>query len=301
MSKFKIGDKVRVMRNQYGEQSVGDIGEVTALSNGGKPFVKFDGGGVMHLRHHRCWDPNALMLVFRRFQVGDKVRRTASAENSYVARDLGVVRGGVYEVTAVDGAWIQVDGKTRDAHYLYPLSAKNFELVAKAGTSVVSTNSILDTAKQLIEGSRAKEYGSFAHNAQQQSDLWNAYLSDGKGGIRKITPMDVPAMMVLVKLMRLSGNTSHQDSWVDVAGFAGLAEQVHGGTVGAVKPDGVPADAVRVRTTLDPKNRHTRMIGELGWAYRGAGRGYDVRFDNDGVVRTNWIGSLDDTRWLERV
>jgi hypothetical protein len=92
-----------------------------------------------------------------------------------------------------------------------------------------TTNSILDTAKQLIEGSRAEEYGSFAHNAKQQADLWNAYLSDGKGGIREIADMDVPAMMILVKLMRLSGNTSHQDSWVDVAGFAGLAEQVMNG------------------------------------------------------------------------
>lgn len=114
-----------------------------------------------------------------------------------------------------------------------------------------STNTILDTAKQLIAGSRAEAYGSFSDNAKQQAELWNAYLADGKDGIRSIEPMDVPAMMILVKLMRLSGNTSHQDSWVDIAGFAGLAEQVHDTTVPPAEPE--PArkfkkgDRVKVR------------------------------------------------------
>lgn len=106
-------------------------------------------------------------------------------------------------------------------------------------------NTILDTAKELIAGSRAKDYGDFSHNAQQQADLWNAYLRTEDGSPRAIEPMDVPAMMVMVKLMRLSGNNTHQDSWVDVAGFAGLAEQVHDKKVGPVTVNEAIADLAK--------------------------------------------------------
>jgi hypothetical protein len=143
----------------------------------------------------------------------------------------------------------------------------------------MTTNSILDTAKKLIAGDRAEAYGSFDGNAKQQAALWNAYLDDGKGGVRAIEPMDVPAMMILVKLMRLAGNNTHQDSWVDVAGFAGLAEQVRFGA----KPDGVPANAFRIRR-LKPYARG----GQEAWAWpSGPGREVDLmlRFD-DGTVTT---------------
>lgn len=161
-----------------------------------------------------------------KFRVGDRVRciewsgRFLRAGDEYVIREVSDRGYRVIAVTPHEGFY---------GRGTYPLDG-TFELVGQA-----NINSILDTAKKLIDGSRADEYGSFSDNAVQQADLWNAYLTDHNGGIRTITPMDVPAMMILVKLMRLSGNTTHQDSWVDVAGFAGLSDQVYHGAVEQVE------------------------------------------------------------------
>lgn len=207
------------------------------------------------------------------FRKGDRVRRVTLPNT-----DVQVGSEYVVEGVSIDGRWIGLVG-VRHGRQNY--AAMHFELAEEQVAVEAKRNSILDTAKQLIEGSRAEQYGSFAHNAKQQADLWNAYLSDGKGGIRSITPMDVPAMMVLVKLMRLSGNTTHQDSWVDVAGFAGLAEQVHDGTV-APAPKPTPADVplvkgervrvfdgpVRIKTVYD--SRGSTMYGSLRQADKGA-------------------------------
>lgn len=152
-------------------------------------------------------------MTLPKFKKGDKVR-CIQWSGTFLRE------GDEYIVREAKGGDILVDAVTPHAAFYqnghYP--ERCFELVEAA------VNSILDTAKELITGSRAEAYGSFSHNAQQQADLWNAYLRTEDGSPRAIEAMDVPAMMVLVKLMRLSGNNTHQDSWVDVAGFAGLAE-----------------------------------------------------------------------------
>ena len=79
----------------------------------------------------------------------------------------------------------------------------------------------LDRAKALTTTERDAEYGSAAHNFARISALWTAYYG-GPG----FTRADVAVMMMLVKIARLAVNETHLDSWVDVAGYAGLGAEL---------------------------------------------------------------------------
>lgn len=76
---------------------------------------------------------------------------------------------------------------------------------------------LLDKAKSLIYGDRAQAYGEYSVEADRLARMWGAFLQV------EIRPEQVPAMMVLLKLARLSNDPAHQDSWVDIAGYAGCA------------------------------------------------------------------------------
>lgn len=80
----------------------------------------------------------------------------------------------------------------------------------------------LDTAEELINGPRAKEYGSAHLNHQRIADVWSVIL-----GI-EVTAQQVVACMIGLKLARLA-NTSHMnsdDTWTDIIGYAALGGEI---------------------------------------------------------------------------
>lgn len=80
------------------------------------------------------------------------------------------------------------------------------------------TENVLERANELVNGDRQDVYGDPHANHQRIADLWNAYLSGSTND--KITPADVVAMMMLVKVSRLMNTSDHFDTWVDIAGYA---------------------------------------------------------------------------------
>jgi hypothetical protein len=79
---------------------------------------------------------------------------------------------------------------------------------------------ILDSATNLVATTRQAEYGDAAESFGLISGLWSEYLG------HDIKPADVCAMMVLLKLARAKHRPAHEDSWVDIAGYAALAAEV---------------------------------------------------------------------------
>lgn len=77
--------------------------------------------------------------------------------------------------------------------------------------------SLLEEAQSLIYGDRAQAYGSYEAEATKLATMWSQFL-----GVH-IDSAQVPAMMIMLKLCRLSNNPTHRDSWVDIAGYAGCA------------------------------------------------------------------------------
>jgi hypothetical protein len=83
---------------------------------------------------------------------------------------------------------------------------------------------ILDTAKTLINGDRAKDYGNAYDNHLRIAESWNWWLKEKMSS--KITPDDVAMMMALLKMARLQHNRLHEDSYCDLAGYIAIAGEI---------------------------------------------------------------------------
>jgi len=81
---------------------------------------------------------------------------------------------------------------------------------------------ILDTAKALINGDRAKDYGDALVNHQRIADGWNVILYSALQKHGRLLPAHVALMMDWVKTSRLLETLDHPDSWVDKAAYSAL-------------------------------------------------------------------------------
>ena len=75
---------------------------------------------------------------------------------------------------------------------------------------------ILNKAKVLISGERAIDYGDAYVNHKRIAELWTTILG------KNITVEQVYTCMIAVKLSRLIETPDHEDSWVDICGYAAL-------------------------------------------------------------------------------
>lgn len=85
---------------------------------------------------------------------------------------------------------------------------------------LTSRGDVLDAARNLICGDRAKTHGDASENFGNIADLWSVYLS------RTITARDVALMMALLKIARTKSGTANSDDIVDAIGYLALGEEV---------------------------------------------------------------------------
>ena len=86
----------------------------------------------------------------------------------------------------------------------------------------MNRDEILQTACDLINGDRAKEYGDAYLNHSRIAALWTTYVRSKPDDL---TPIDVAMMLVLMKVAR-SIETPKDDSFIDIAGYAALAGEM---------------------------------------------------------------------------
>lgn len=77
---------------------------------------------------------------------------------------------------------------------------------------------ILRRADAIAGADRARDYGHPRDNFRRIADLWNAYVSHMPDDQPGITPEDVAAMMILMKIARQQ-HTPKDDNLVDIAGY----------------------------------------------------------------------------------
>lgn len=78
----------------------------------------------------------------------------------------------------------------------------------------------LDTAKDLIVGERDASYGDASKSFARIAAVWSALLDI------ELTAAQVALCLAGLKLSRLAVSPNHGDSWVDLAGYAGLGSEV---------------------------------------------------------------------------
>jgi hypothetical protein len=81
---------------------------------------------------------------------------------------------------------------------------------------------LLDTAKDLVNGPRAKDYGDAYENHERVAQLWSVILD------KEVSVSQVYQCLTALKLARLIVTPTHEDSWVDIAGYASLGGEVDG-------------------------------------------------------------------------
>lgn len=133
-------------------------------------------------------------------------------------------RGDIFEIEVVHpggGVSMRLE---RDGSCGWAASTRH---IGTALELVAEPQTILDEAKALIYGDRHDAYGEFAGNAERLAALWNSYLAVDASDLdltnRPIVAEDVPAMLALLKVMRLAEDPTHRDSWLDIAGYVGCA------------------------------------------------------------------------------
>lgn len=80
---------------------------------------------------------------------------------------------------------------------------------------------ILIEAEKSICGQREQDYGNPEDNFSTIADLWSAYLN------REVSSQDVAMMMILLKVARIKNGGGSGDSFVDIAGYAACAGEIH--------------------------------------------------------------------------
>lgn len=79
---------------------------------------------------------------------------------------------------------------------------------------------LLEEAANIVEGQRKEDYGETYKSFERISNLWSAYLSC------PVSPSDIAAMMIMLKISRAKQTPTHKDSWVDMAGYAACGYEV---------------------------------------------------------------------------
>ncbi len=84
----------------------------------------------------------------------------------------------------------------------------------------VTRNELLDRAKADVDGPSSGEPGDPESTLGRVAEYWSIYLE------RDLLAEDVALMMSLMKIARLGDNFGHEDSWVDLAGYAAVGAEV---------------------------------------------------------------------------
>lgn len=86
---------------------------------------------------------------------------------------------------------------------------------------------ILDEAKKIINGIRNDMYGKPEDNFELIAKLWSLYLQKRyrkpDSFVGYLSPQDVALMMAYMKMARITSGRDIKDSFVDCAGYLGIA------------------------------------------------------------------------------
>lgn len=82
---------------------------------------------------------------------------------------------------------------------------------------------VLAEAINTINGQRQDSYGNPEDSFERIANLWDAYLTGKYKSEIDLTAEDVALMMTLMKIARMMTGSGHRDSYIDAAGYIGLA------------------------------------------------------------------------------
>ncbi|MCK5602219.1 hypothetical protein KAR91_10130 [Candidatus Pacearchaeota archaeon] len=83
----------------------------------------------------------------------------------------------------------------------------------------------LDEALVIVHADRSSNYGEPEDNFGDIAAYWTTYLRKKLKRDIFLTTADVAIMSALIKVSRLQNTPGHEDSWIDLAGYAACGAQ----------------------------------------------------------------------------
>jgi hypothetical protein len=90
----------------------------------------------------------------------------------------------------------------------------------------MNRDDILYEAMQCITVDRAATHGDAEDSFSEIAKLWDWWLQNRNIPEAELLPEDVAMMMALFKIGRIAGNRTHEDNYVDLAGYSALAGEI---------------------------------------------------------------------------
>lgn len=84
----------------------------------------------------------------------------------------------------------------------------------------MNSTDVLEEANKIILGDRRTDYGPPTESFTTIARLWSTILGTD------VQPYQVALCMIQLKVVRAMNNCEHEDSWVDIAGYAALGSEV---------------------------------------------------------------------------
>ena|ERR1700722_4530635 len=105
--------------------------------------------------------------------------------------------------------------------------------------SIERKRACLQAAIDACCGDRALNYGKPEDNFQRITILWSAWVhirKEPSDSVVPFSPFDVAIMNILLKIARLANSPGHEDSWIDIAGYAACGADITGTSTQEAKP-----------------------------------------------------------------
>ena len=90
----------------------------------------------------------------------------------------------------------------------------------------MNRDDILHEAMHCINVDRAATHGDAENSFSEIAKLWDWWLQNRPVPEAELLPEDVAMMMALFKIARISGNSQHDDNFIDLAGYCALAGEI---------------------------------------------------------------------------
>lgn len=79
---------------------------------------------------------------------------------------------------------------------------------------------ILKVAEELVNGARAKSYGSPQENFSRLAGMISAYLD------ADVNDYDIPVILTMLKMSRIRVSPDDTDNWIDGCGYMSLGGEI---------------------------------------------------------------------------
>lgn len=99
--------------------------------------------------------------------------------------------------------------------------------MAEEVTFMTYATNTLKAAHVAVTGDRNASYGNPLDDFTTQAQMFSAYLTRTNNRRVDVTPSDIAALMILVKVAR-QAHRAKPDNWTDVAGYAACGAEVDG-------------------------------------------------------------------------